>query len=220
MWLLIRRAMCSQTLATLFYWCLVAETADGEKGPLFERARQHLLKAMEDSSEGQAIRNMLDSQVALRHKLLWCVQSAKANTHFRFEHMTQYFRDELSQEQPALDDGRPLCPLNIVEGLDTAIPLPMDPRVSLSRIIADESSLLKSAMEPAVLQCQVSVTGANGLVERRHKQIMMKEGDDLRQDQLVLQLIVVMDNILKQTWHRHGTHDLPGDCHVHKRWFH
>ena len=68
--------MCSQTLATLFYGCLVAETADGEKGPLFERARQHLLKAMEDSSEGQAIRNMLDSQVALRHKLLWCVQSA------------------------------------------------------------------------------------------------------------------------------------------------
>ena len=115
MWFLIRRAMCSQTLATLFYWCLVAETADGEKGPLFERARQHLLKAMEDSSEGQAIRNMLDSQVALRHKLLWCVQSAKANKHFRFEHMTQYFRDELSQEQPALDDGRPLCPLNIVE---------------------------------------------------------------------------------------------------------
>ena len=34
MWLLIRRAMCSQTLATLFYWCLVAEAADGEKRAL------------------------------------------------------------------------------------------------------------------------------------------------------------------------------------------
>jgi len=88
--------------------------------------------------------------------------------------------------------------LNVIGGLDEALPLPVDPRVSLFQIVADQCFLLKSAMNPAVLQCQVGDTGAKGRVERRQKKIMVKEGDDLRQDQLILQLIILMDSILKK----------------------
>merc|ERR1719379_1134063 len=52
-------------------------------------------------------------------------------------------------------------------------------------------------MLPGVLACQVQPAG-NVQAEKRLKKIMVKEGDDLRQDQLVLQLIILMDSILKK----------------------
>lgn len=77
------------------------------------------------------------------------------------------------------------------------IPLPVDPRVLLRRVDAERSSLLKSAMTPGVLHCEVGPLGGDPS-EKRAKKIMVKEGDDLRQDQLVLQLIILMDSIFKR----------------------
>merc|ERR1719379_3307127 len=52
-------------------------------------------------------------------------------------------------------------------------------------------------MLPGVLACQVQPAG-NVQAEKRLKKIMVKEGDDLRQDQLILQLIILMDSILQK----------------------
>merc|ERR1719327_582475 len=51
-------------------------------------------------------------------------------------------------------------------------------------------------MNPGVLACQVCSSSKKG--SKRLKKIMFKEGDDLRQDQLGLQLIILMDSILKK----------------------
>ena len=50
-------------------------------------------------------------------------------------------------------------------------------------------------MNPAVLICKVQSSGKS---EEMTKMMMFKEGDDLRQDQLILQLIILMDSILKK----------------------
>ncbi|CAJ1459723.1 unnamed protein product [Effrenium voratum] len=114
----------------------------------------------------------------LRKKLLWALQFAKADGGvaamvcwlLKFE-----------------DDDR----------LKAGIPLPVDPSLSLVGVLPEECSLLKSAMSPGVLACQVRQSqDPHGKVSI--KKVMVKEGDDLRQDQLVLQLIILMDSILKR----------------------
>jgi len=198
MWFLIRRAVRCRTLATLFYWYVVAETDDREKGAVFHRVRDRFMEALGESAEGLAARQMLERQVALRRKLLWCVQCSKVMKRDRIEKKVERFRQALALEPPPPEDGRPPCRLALVEGLEEAVPLPVDPRVSLARVTAEQSFLLKSAMNPAVLTCQVQRTSEGPRGKKTQKKIMVKEGDDLRQDQLVLQLIILMDAILKK----------------------
>eukprot|EP00921_Rhytidocystis_pertsovi_P012934 GHVQ01020991.1.p1 GENE.GHVQ01020991.1~~GHVQ01020991.1.p1 ORF type:complete len:744 (+),score=107.90 GHVQ01020991.1:330-2234(+) len=79
---------------------------------------------------------------------------------------------------------------------DGGMPLPVEPDAKLLSVIPSESFVVRSAMYPIVLTCNV-LTSSN-VVERR--KYLYKVGDDLRQDQLVIQLITIMDQILT----RHG----------------
>lgn len=194
---LIRRAVRCRALATLFYWYVVAETDDHERGALFDRVRQQFLEALGESADGQSIRRLLERQAALRRKLLWALQCAKVMKRDRIEKKVDRFRQALAAEPPPEEGAQASIKLDLVGGLDESIPLPVDPSVSLLKIFPDQSFLLKSAMNPGVLTCQVCAT-ADPRKTKSLKKIMVKEGDDLRQDQLVLQLIILMDSILKK----------------------
>uniref|UniRef100_A0A7S2QCL9 phosphatidylinositol 3-kinase n=1 Tax=Zooxanthella nutricula TaxID=1333877 RepID=A0A7S2QCL9_9DINO len=189
---LIQRAVRCRRLATSLHWYLVAEADDRERGASFDRVRQRIFEVLDETPEGRSIRRVLDRQVALRRKLLWCLRSAKAAKRERTEKKVERFRQALREEPPGTE-----LPLDLVGGLDEGIPLPVDPRLMLWRVDPKRSSLLKSAMNPAVLTCEVGPLGGEHS-ERRTKKVMVKEGDDLRQDQLVLQLIILMDCILKR----------------------
>lgn len=192
-WFLIRRAMRCQKMATLFHWYLVAEADDREQGPMFE-IKQLFLGALGESSEGKAVRTMLHRQVALRRKLLGCVQCAKGMKRERIEKKVERFRQALTAKDPPNTEHK----LNLTGGMDEGIPLPVDPSVCLLRIVPEQCFLQKSAMVPAVLTCEVQGVDEASGGTKRLKKIMVKEGDDLRQDQLILQLIILMDSILKK----------------------
>jgi len=196
---LVRRVVHCRTLATLFYWYIVAETDDRERGQLYDRVRQLFLDALSETADGQACRRLLDRQMALRRKLLWALRFSKVVKRDWIEKKVERFRQALASEPPLEElrmHGHHPMPLDIIAGLDEGIPLPVDPTVSLLKVLPDQSFLLKSAMNPAVLTCQVC-NAADGR-GKTLKKIMVKEGDDLRQDQLVLQLIILMDSILKK----------------------
>ena len=84
-----------------------------------------------------------------------------------------------------------------------AIPLPSAPHIWITGVKADSARMFKSALYPALLEFfvdqNVSCDGA-GVEKSKVKtyQVMVKTGDDLRQDQLVIMMIKLMDRILKR----------------------
>ncbi|EGD78380.1 hypothetical protein PTSG_12885 [Salpingoeca rosetta] len=68
-------------------------------------------------------------------------------------------------------------------------PLPMDPGVIVKSIRHDDAHIFKSALKPLGLTLETN-KGEYGII--------FKNGDDLRQDQLVLQVITLMDRLLKK----------------------
>jgi len=70
------------------------------------------------------------------------------------------------------------------------VSLPLDPRYKVIGINESEVHIFKSAMAPLKLDFITT--------EKTKYSVIFKLGDDLRQDQFVLQLISLMDNILKK----------------------
>jgi phosphatidylinositol 3-kinase len=67
------------------------------------------------------------------------------------------------------------------------IPLPLDPEYRVNGIISEKATLFKSNLMPCKFHFR-TVTGAEYITIYKH-------GDDLRQDQLVLQIITLMDRV-------------------------
>lgn len=70
------------------------------------------------------------------------------------------------------------------------MPFPLDPNVTIKGIVAKKASLFKSALMPSKLTFLTT--------EGVEYEAIFKHGDDLRQDQLILQMITLMDKLLRR----------------------
>lgn len=94
-----------------------------------------------------------------------------------------------------------------------AVPLPSAPHIWVKGVNCGSAKMFKSALYPAVLDFAVDhvVKPGDGKTksskqpkaEKKMYKVMIKTGDDLRQDQLVIMMIQLMDRLLKR-----GTLDL------------
>jgi hypothetical protein len=75
-------------------------------------------------------------------------------------------------------------------GTFTSIPLPIDASVSIVGIDDEKSTIFKSNLFPLRLQLRTAEGG--------EFPVIFKNGDDLRQDQLVIQLFTLMDRLLRK----------------------
>lgn len=67
------------------------------------------------------------------------------------------------------------------------LPLPLDPEVKIQGIMQERASLFKSALMP----CRLTFKMTN----KAEYVTIFKHGDDLRQDQLIQQIITLMDKV-------------------------
>ena len=78
--------------------------------------------------------------------------------------------------------------------------LPIDPHIKIKGTVTDQCSVFKSAKCPCKYTFKVEKESQeyNPHEEKEFMSIMFKYGDDLRQDQLILQMINFMDSLLKK----------------------
>lgn len=73
--------------------------------------------------------------------------------------------------------------------LPSPLPLPLDPTVAVTTMVPEKSSVFKSKLLPLLLWFETT---------DKDYAVIFKNGDDLRQDQLVIQLFNLMDRLLRK----------------------
>lgn len=178
---LISRAIQNFALANCLYWYLYVET-----DPLFRQALEIFL------------RNLPGSWAATFKRQQRLVESLE---NVALHVKTAKSRGKKLKELigPGGDyDLNSLLSTDIPNG---GLPLPMDPSVRVVSVQIEKAIVFSSAMAPI----KIPFITQNGQVYP----IIFKVGDDLRQDQLIQQLVALMDSLLKREYIDMKLHPYP-----------
>jgi phosphatidylinositol 3-kinase len=183
---------CSKTidLATSFFWFLRVEADDTlvnkkEALKMIETYKE-ILKEFESSLD-EIIAEQINSQLTLRDKLI------KVSNELSKVSKAENKKVKLMQvikKDGALD----------MHKFNPSLQLPIDPNIRINGTIPESCRVFTSAKYPVKFTFTVTNESQEFILKDDPSifEIMFKYGDDLRQDQLILQIISYMDNLLKK----------------------
>ncbi|KAI8326377.1 phosphatidylinositol 3-kinase [Martensiomyces pterosporus] len=173
---LIERALQNTTLGNFFYWYLMVECDDRKTGKIYGKIVFQYVNALAEADEGVATQTMFERQTKLVSDLARLSSEIQALKEPR-QRKVEWLRSHLADSKNGLASFAPLS-------------LPLDPSVEVVGIRAEKASVFKSTMMPLFLHF---VKPDGSLYP-----VIFKSGDDMRQDQLVVQIITLMDRLLRK----------------------
>lgn len=180
---LIRRAAADFLLGNYFYWYLMVECDDGsseqgsENRKMYHNVAYTFMMELVKQPHGIESRKTLLRQAELVASLSKIASETKSSNETmakRTERVKAFITD----------------PKYELASFDPPLPLPLDPSIQITGILPEQVTLFKSSLTPIKFVFKTTIG--------KNYPIIFKVGDDLRQDQLVIQIITLMDQLLRK----------------------
>ncbi|KAL4925150.1 phosphatidylinositol 3-kinase VPS34 [Aspergillus undulatus] len=178
---LITRAANNFKLGSYLHWYLMVECDDAGPGTLsnhrrlFARVEYYFMAELERAHPEHRKTLLRQGElIAILSKISKEIRFSKESRPLKIETLKKFLKD----------------PKNDLVHFDPPLPLPLDPDVIITGLYPEESNVFKSSLSPLLITFKTT--------EGHKYPILFKVGDDLRQDQLVIQIIMLMDRLLQK----------------------